>query len=206
MYEAATAVREAFFGNVREARQRAMAAKDLSNGRDVEWGIALAFALSGDFVRSQALASDLEKRFPQDTYITRMYGPLLRALSALNQQQAQKAIDLLKTAAPFDLSCPGSWSGFFGNMYPVYFRGVAYLAARHGPEAAAEFQKILSHPGFMFSDPAAMMARLQLGRAWVMAGEVAKAKIAYQDFITLWKDADPDVPILKQAKAEFAKL
>jgi tetratricopeptide (TPR) repeat protein len=206
MYEAAAGVREAFFGNVPEARRRATAATDLSNGRDVEWGVALAFALSGDFVRSQALSSDLEKRFPQDTYITRMYGPLLRSLLALNQQEAQKAIDLLRTAAPFDLSCPGSWSGFFGNMYPVYFRGIAYLAAHEGPEAAAEFQKILSHPGFMFSDPAGMMARLQLGRAWAIAGDKAKAKAAYKDFLALWKDADADVPVFKQAKAEFAKL
>ncbi len=206
MYEAAAAVREAFFGNVPEARRRAAAAKQLSNGRDVEWGVALALALSGDFTRSQALATDLERRFPEDTYVTRTYVPMLRALFALKQRDAQNAMDLLQTAAPFDLSIPGSWSGFFGNLYPVYFRGVAQLAARHGLEAAAEFQKILSHPGIMSSDPAAAMARLQLGRAWAIAGEKARAKAAYHDFITLWRDADTDVPILKAAKAEYATL
>ncbi len=206
MYEAAAAVREGFFGNAREARRRASTAKDLSNGRDVEWGVALAFGLSGDFARSQALASDLEKRFPQDTYITRMYVPILRAIPVLNREDAQKTIDLLRPTAPLDFACPGSWSGFFGNMYPVYFRGLAYLAARHGSEAAAEFQKILAHPGMMFSDPAAIMARLQLGRAWELSGDKVKAKAAYGDFLALWKDADLDIPILKQAKAEYAKL
>ncbi len=206
MYEAAAAVREAFFGNVAEARKGAAAAKELSTGRDVEWGVALAFALSGDFTRSQALASDLEKRFPADMYITRIYVPILRALFALHQRDAQKAMDLLQTAAPFDLAIPGSWSGFFGNLYPVYFRGMAHLSARRGSDAAAEFQKILGHPGVMFSDPAGAMARLQLARAWAMAGEKAKAKAAYQDFIAFWKDADPAVPILKQAMAEYAKL
>jgi eukaryotic-like serine/threonine-protein kinase len=206
MYQSAMAVRQAFFGDIQGARRRAAAAQELSNGRDVEWGVALAFALSGDFTRSQALASDLEKRFPEDTYVTRTYVPALRALFALNQRDPQKAIDLLLTATPFDFAIPGSWSGFFGNLYPVYLRGVARLAARQGSEAAAEFEKILSHPGIMFTDPAATMARLQLGRAWAMAGDEAKAKAAYQDFLTLWKDADADVPVLKQAKTEYAKL
>jgi len=206
LYESAAAVREAFFGNAPEARRLAAEARRLSDGRDVEWGAALAFALSGDFTRSQALANDLEKRFPYDTYVTQMYVPMLGALFALQQRDAAKAAGLLEKAAPFDLAIPGSWSGFFGNLYPVYFRGVTDLAAGRGPEAAAEFQKVLSHPGVLFTDPAAAMARLQLGRAWAMAGEPAKAKAAYQDFLTLWKDADPEVPVLKQAKMEYARL
>ena len=112
MYEAAAAVREAFFGNMPEARRRATAAKALSNGRDVEWGVALAFALSGDFTRSQALASDLEKRFPNDTFVTRTYVPMLRALFALNQRDAQKAIDLLQTTAAIRSRDPGKLVGF----------------------------------------------------------------------------------------------
>ena len=206
MYEAAAGVREAFFGNVPEARRRAAAATRLSDGRDVEWGVALAFALSGDFTRSQTLASDLEKRFPDDTFVTRTYVPMLRALFALNQGDTQKAIHLLETAAPFDLAIPGSWSGFFGNLYLVYFRCMAHLTAHRGAEAATEFQKILTHPGIMFSDPAMVMAHLQLGRAWATAGNKRKAKDAYREFFTLWKEADPDIPVLKQAKTEYAKF
>ena len=206
LYEAAAGVREGFFGNVPEARRHAAAASALSNGRDVEWGVALASALSGDFTRSQSLASDLETRFPEDTCVVRTYVPVLRALFALSQRNTQKAIDLLQTAAPFELGVPGSWSGFFGNLYPVYFRGVTYLAADRGADAAAEFEKILSHPGIMFSDPALAMARLQLGRAWAMAGDKAKADAAYRDFFAVWKGADADVPMLKQAKTEYARL
>jgi tetratricopeptide (TPR) repeat protein len=97
-------------------------------------------------------------------------------------------------------------NGFFGALYPVYVRGQAYLAARQGAEAATEFQKILDHPGTVVSDPVRTLARLQLGRAYLQSGDKARAKIAYQDFLTLWKDADPDVPILRQAKAEYAKV
>lgn len=206
MYEAAAAVREAFFGNTPEARRRAAAATALSNGRDVEWGAALALALTGDFTRSEAITGDLEKRFPDDTFVTRTYVPMLRALFALHQRDAQKAMDLLQTAAPFDLAIPGSWSGFFGNLYPVYFRGLAHLAAHRQFDAVAEFQKILSHPGIMLSDPVKVMARLQLGRAWTAAGQKDKARAAYNEFLRLWNDADPEVPALKQAKAEYAKL
>jgi eukaryotic-like serine/threonine-protein kinase len=138
--------------------------------------------------------------------VNRTYVPILRVPSALNERDAQKALDLLRTATPFDLAIPGSWFGFFGNLYPVYFRGVAHLAAHRGSAAAVEFQSILSHPGIMFSDPAMAMARLQLGRAWGMAEETEKAKAAYQSFFTLFKDADTAVPILEQAKSEYAKL
>ena len=206
MYEAGAAVREAFFGNAPEARRSAVAALELSKGRDVEYGASLAMALSGNPARSQALIDDLERRFPEDTLVRFTYLPTLRALSALHRGERSKAIELLQIAAPYDLAIPGSWFGFFGNLYPVYVRGAAYLAANQGAEAATEFRKILGHPAIAFSDPVGPLARLQLGRALALSGDKTQAKTAYQDFLALWKDADPDIPILKQANAEYAKL
>ena len=206
LYESGAAVREALFGNAPEAKQRATAARQLSDARDVEWGAALAWALAGDQSQAQALARDLEKRFPDDTHVRFRYLPMLGALVALDHGEPVKALDLLQTAAPFDLAAPGSWGGFFGNLYSVYLRGVAYLAAHRGAEAAVEFRTILAHPGIMLSDPVAAVSRLQLGRALVMAGDRANAQDAYQHFLTLWHDADPGIPIFEQAKAEYARL
>ena len=112
-----------------------------------------------------------------------------------------KAIDLLQPAAPYELG--RVWWGFTG---PIYLRGDAYLAAHRGSEAATEFQKIIDHRGIVANDPVRALVHLQLGRAYAMSGDTAKAKSAYQDFLNLWKDADPDIPVLKQAKAEYAKL
>jgi len=206
MYEAGAAVREAFFGNAPEARLNVIAALELSKGRDVEYGTAFAMALSGDAARAHALTNDLERRFPEDTLVRFTYLPTLRALLAINHGEPSQAIELLQVAAPYDLAIPGSWFGFFGNLYPTYVRGAAFLAAHQSAEAATEFRKILDHPAIAFSDPVGPMARLQLGRALALSGDLTKAKTAYQDFLTLWKDADPDVPILKQANAEYAKL
>jgi eukaryotic-like serine/threonine-protein kinase len=207
-YEAGAAVWEAFYGNVPEARRSAMAALDLSKGRDVQYAVAFALALTEDFARSQTLADDLDKRFPDDTSVQYNYLPALRAMFALKQGETRKAVQLLQSAAPYELAQPGIsfFVGFFGALYPAYVRGVAYLATHESTEAAAEFQKILDHPGIVFADPAGAMARLQIARAWALAGNNIKAKAAYQDFLTLWKDADADVPLLKQAKAEFARL
>jgi hypothetical protein len=133
--------------------------------------------------------------------------PTVSALVALNHGENARARDLLQTAVPNELGQPRSAvNGFFGALYPVYVRGQAYLAARQGAEAAMEFQKIIDHPGAVVSDPVRTLARLQLGRAYLQSGDKAKAKIAYQDFLTLWKDADPDIPILRQARAEYATL
>ena len=204
MWEAGAAVREAFFGNPLEARQHATAALDFSKGRDVEYGAALAFALVGDTATPQALAKDLEKA-SEDTYVRFDYLPTLRALFALSHRDSSSAIELLQTAAPYELSV-GSWSGFFGILYPIYVRGQAYLFAHRYAEAAAEFQRVLDYPGVVFADPVGARARLELGRAYALSGDKVKAKAAYQDFLTLWKDGDPDIPILKQAKVEYAKL
>ena len=133
--------------------------------------------------------------------------PALRARLALNHGEPAKAIELLQIAVPYELGMPrSSIHGSFGAFYPVYVRGEAYLAARQGAEAAAEFQKILDHRGIVVSDPIGALAHLQLGRAFALSGDKAKAKTAYRDFLTLWKDADPDIPILNQAKAEYAQL
>jgi eukaryotic-like serine/threonine-protein kinase len=207
LWEAGAAVRESLFGNASEAKKRAKAALDLSRDREVEYGAAFALTLSGDFPQAQALANDLERRFPEDTAVRFSYLPVVHARLALDHGDASKALDLLQIAVPHELGAPrSSVHALFGALYPVYVRGEAYLAAHQGNEAAAEFQKILDHRGIVVSDPIGALARLQLGRALAMSGDKTKAKSAYQDFLTLWKDPDPDIPILKQAKAEYAKL
>jgi len=204
--EAGAAIREAFFGNATEARQRSAAATTLSHARDVEYGAAFASALAGDTPQANTLARDLDKRFPQDTLVKFNYLPILGAFDDLSRGLPNEAIQKLEPAERFDLGIPGSFAGFYGNLYSPYVRGLAYLSAHKGAEAAAQFQTIIDHRQIVWADPVGAMARLQLGRAWNMAGDAGKAKAAYQDFLALWKDADPDVPILKQAKAEYAKL
>jgi hypothetical protein len=207
LYKTQAALREGLFGNSAEARQSALTALELSKQLYVEYGAAVALALSGDSARSQPLVDDLKRRFPEDTGARFSYMPALRALLALNHSEPARAIELLQVAAPYELGAPRSAvHAFFGAFYPVYVRGLAYLAAHQGAEAAAEFQKILDHRGIVVSDPIGALARLQLGRAFVLSGDKTKAKTAYQDFLTLWKDADPEIPILKQAQAEYAKL
>jgi tetratricopeptide (TPR) repeat protein len=195
-YEASAALREALFGNPAEARKRVAAALELSTGRDVQYAAALALALIGDAVRAQALADVLSKRYPEDTIVQFMELPNLHAQLALSHNDAPKAIGALQAAEPYEL----------GDLYPVYVRGEAYLAAHEGSKAAVEFQKIIDHRGIVENSPIGALAHLQLGRAYAMVGDAAKAKTAYKDFLTLWKDADPAIPILKEAKAEYAKL
>ena len=173
----------------------------------MEYGAAVALALAGDFSQSQALANDLERRFPDDTEVKFAYLPVLRGVLALKHQAPSNAIELLQPAARYELGAPdSSIIGFFGALYPSYVRGEAYLELHQGAQAAAEFQRILDHRGIVINDPIGALAHLQLGRALVLSGDKTKANAAYQDFLTLWKDADPDVPILKQAQAEYARL
>ena len=173
----------------------------------MEYGAAIALALAGDSSRAQTLANDLDERFGEDTSVRFAYLPDIRALVALNRRSPSTALDLLESAAPYELGQPrSSIHGYFGALYPIYARGLAYLSAHQGAQAAVEFQRILDHRGIVVSDPIGALARLQLSRAFVLAGDKAKARSAYQDFLALWKDADPDTPILKQAKAEYAKL
>ena len=207
IFQSAQAVCEAHFGNSAAAKERARAALQLGKGRDVEYAAAFALALSGDSAGSQRLAADLENRFPEDTPVQFEYLPTLHALSALARRAPLDAVERLQRALPYDFALPGTaFFAKFGGLYPAYVRGQAYLAAGRGQEAAAEFQKILNHRGVVLADPIGALAHLQLGRAYVVSGDMTKAKSAYQDFLTLWKDADPDIPVLKQASAEYAKL
>jgi tetratricopeptide (TPR) repeat protein len=207
LYETGAGLREALFGNASAARRGAMAALDLSKGREVEYGVAFALAISGESFQSQTLANDLERRFPEDTSVRFSYMPALRGLLALNHGEPAKAIELLQAAVPYELGAPrSSFFGFFGALYPIYVRGEAYLAAHQGTEAVAEFQKIIDHRGIVVSDPIGALTLLQQARALALSGENGRAKAAYQNFLALWKDADPDLLILKQAKAEYAKL
>jgi tetratricopeptide (TPR) repeat protein len=207
-YLAARAVWEAVYGNAAEGKRNAMAALDVSKARDVEYAAGLALALSGDSARSEPLADDLEKRFPEDTFATFTYVPVLRALAALGRGKPAESVERLQIALRYELAGNGlnynHW--YLGGLHSAYVRGLAFIAARRYAEAAAEFQKILDHRGIVGADPIGALAHLQLGRTFALAGDKVKAKLAYGDFLTLWKDADPDIPILGQANAEYAKL
>jgi serine/threonine protein kinase/tetratricopeptide (TPR) repeat protein len=207
LYESGAALWEAFFGNAPEAKLRAGAALEFSRQMYEEFGAAFALAVAGDSVRAQTLVDDLEKRFGEDTSVRFSHLPAIRARLALNHGDPAKAIELLKVTTPYELGAPrSSIHGNFGALYPIYVRGEAYLALRQGTEAVAEFQKILNHRGIVVSDPIGATAHLQIARAFVLSGDKAKAKSAYQDFLTLWKNADRDVLILRQATNEYAKL
>jgi tetratricopeptide (TPR) repeat protein len=207
-YQAARAVWEAVCGNAAEGKRNAMAALELSKGRDVQYAAGLALALSGGSSRSETLAGDLEKRFPEDTFVKFTYGPVLRALAALRRGKPVDSVEQLQIALPFELAVNGlNFNHFYlGGLHSSCVRGQALMAAHRYAEAAAEFQKILDHRGIVGLDPIGAQAHLQLGRAFALSGDKAKAKTAYNAFLALWKDADPGIPILKSAKAEYDKL
>jgi eukaryotic-like serine/threonine-protein kinase len=207
LFESRAALWEAFFGNALRAKRTAKDALALATNREVKFGAALALSMSRDFSQAQSLANDLERDFPEDTSVRFYYLPAVRASLALNHGGPSKAIEFLQIASPYDLGMPRSATfAYFGALYPVYVRGQAYLAAHKGSEAAREFQKIVDHRGITIGDAIGGLAHLGLGRAYAIQGDTAKAKAAYQDFLTLWKDADSEIPIYKQAKAEYAKL
>ena len=206
-YSATSGLREALFGNAKEARQRASLALTRSIGVDVQYASALASAYAADTGRAQGLTEELNKRFPEATTVQLNYLPTVRAKLALNRRNPSEALEILRTAVPYELGTT-TFSGEYAwnGLYPVFVRGEAYLAAHQGNEAADEFQKILDHRGIVWNSPIGALAHLQIGRAYAMSGETAKAKAAYQDFLTLWKDADPDIPVLIAAKSEYTKL
>jgi hypothetical protein len=207
-YQAARAVWEAVCGNAAEGKRNAMAALAVSNGRDVEYIAALALALSGDSAGSQTLADDLEQRFPEDTFAKFTYVPVLRALSALEDGRPADSVERLHIAVPYELAANGlNFAHFYlGGLHSAYVRGAAFVAAHQYAEAAAEYQKILDHRGIVGADPIGALAHAQLGKAFALSGDLARSKTAYRDFLTLWKDADPNMPILSEAQAEYAKL
>jgi DNA-binding winged helix-turn-helix (wHTH) protein/tetratricopeptide (TPR) repeat protein len=207
IYIAGSAAWEAILGNVAEARRNAAAALKLSNARDVEYGSALALSLTHDDSKAQALANDLANRFPQDTLIKFTYLPLLTAIAGLNRLQPAESVSLLQTTLPFEFATPGTnFFGFFGGLYSAYVRGQGYLSLGKGDEAAGEFQKIIDHPGIVYADPVGALAYLEVGRACALSGNGARAKSAYQEFLSLWRDADPDIAVYKQAKVEYSRL
>jgi hypothetical protein len=207
LFEAGRAVWEAFYGNAAAARQSASKALALGRGRDVDYAAAFALALVGDLPQSRTLAENLAREFPEDTFVQSMYLPTLRALFALHARDASAAIRELKIASRYDYALGGvGFYGRFGALYPIYVRGLAYLASRQPAEAAGEFQRIVDHRSIVLVDPMDALARLQLARALALSGDAVKAKSAYNDLLTLWKTADPDLAVLKEARAEYARL
>jgi serine/threonine protein kinase/tetratricopeptide (TPR) repeat protein len=204
-WRAKEALREAEIGNSSRAREMASKALAMSSGRDVEVMTALALARAGDAAKAEKLAGKINQEFPLDTLIQSYWLPAIRAAIELDRGNPQQAIATLEDA-PFELgmAMPSRFLG--GPMYPVYLRGVAYLKANQGQQAAAEFQKIFDHPGIAGNFVLGALAHLQLARAQAMMGNQAAARKSYQDFLALWKDADSDVPILQQAKTEYARL
>ncbi|HYL77890.1 MAG TPA: hypothetical protein VEU96_27000, partial [Bryobacteraceae bacterium] len=207
-YRAARAVWEAVSGNPAEGKRSAQAALALSKGRDVQYAVGLALAFSDDTARSEALAGDLENRFPEDTFVRFTYVPVLRALAALGRSKPADSVERLQIALQYELAGNGlNFAHFYlGGLHSAYVRGEAFIAERRYAEAAAEFQKILDHRGVVGLDPIGALAQLQVGRVSAMSGDKVKAKAAYEAFLALWKDADPDVPILKKAKTEYGRL
>jgi serine/threonine protein kinase len=207
IYQAVRGVWEALCGDAADATKDAAAALTSSNGRDVEYAAGLAFALAGDSSRSQPLADDLEARFPEDTFARSTYVPVLRALAALQGGSPAESIKQLQITLPYELAANGlSFNFYLGGLHSAYVRGAALLADHRPVEAAAEFQKILEHRGIVGLDPIGVLAHLQLGRAFALSGDTARSKAAYQDFFTRWNDADSRVPVLVQARTEFAAL
>ena len=195
-------LREAEVGNAAAARQSITRALTLAPGRDVKVISAVALARTGETAQSRTLLEALQKSEATNTYLKVYWFPVIEASIAMAQQAPDRAVIALEPSLPYELGSPPPGI----QMYPAYIRGLAYLAQKNGPAAAAEFQKFIDHPGIVQNFLLGSLAHLQLARAYVVSGDTAKAKTAYRDFLNLWKDADPDVPILKEAKAEYAKL
>ncbi len=204
IWQVNAALREAELGNLAIAKQDVAVALALSPGRDVKMLAALALARSGESVRAKTIVGELEKSYPSETLLKVYWLPTIRAAIELNANNAAQSLVHLEAAAPYELGEPPQYQ--LGTLYPAYMRGQAQLMAHNGAAAAAEFQKVLDHRGIVLNFVTAALARLQLARAYAMAGDSAKAKAAYQDFLNQWKDANPDIPILNEAKAEYAKL
>jgi serine/threonine protein kinase/tetratricopeptide (TPR) repeat protein len=209
-FKTESALREALFGNAAAAQQAVTEAEQIVNDGakasallDVRGGAALALAIAGDAARAQTLAADLNLRFPEATFVQFGYLPEIWAALALNQGKPQNAIERLLAASSYEL---GASPGAAFMMMPVYLRGQAYLAAHQGAEAAREFQQLIDHPGLVGNSPLGALAHLGLGRAYAMQGDMMRAHTSYQEFLALWTAADPDIPILKQAKAEYVRL
>ena len=205
LYLAGLATREALFGNSEDAKNAAGSAIKLSKDRDVLYGAAFAFAWTGTEPQATTIVHDLEKHFPEDTFVNGIYLPTLRAILARTHHDSSRADELLHTTAQYEMSVPGTWFGFFGMMYPTYVRGMAYLDAHEADKAAAEFKKIVEHRGFVASDPMGALASLQLARSLSMQGNAGAAESEYRKIRAIWKGADQDAPVIRQAKLESVR-
>jgi tetratricopeptide (TPR) repeat protein len=207
IWEVSAALRECDFGNRELARRGAESALSHGTGKEL-WALAaVTFACAGEAPRAEALAQKLEQNYSDDTLLHYYWLPVIRGAIALGRGDARQALELLQGAAPYDTADPFPVSASpLGNMYSVYVRGEAYLQARQGREAAAEFQNILDHPGLVLNGPIIALAHAQIARALALSGDTDKARAQYDAFFTLWKDADTDIPILIAAKSEGAKI
>jgi serine/threonine protein kinase/tetratricopeptide (TPR) repeat protein len=201
LWLASGANREARIGNAAEAREMAREALDLSPGRDVRLAVALTLAELGDAAQAQKIAEQLNKELPLDTIIQNYWLPSIRAALALHHGDAKQAVTLLDVATPYEMGDEN-----FRVMVPIYIRGMAYLKAGQGTEAAVQFQKMLGHRGLGLNAPVMALAQLQLARAQAMSGDKAAARRSYQDFLSTWKQADAGLPLLVEAQAEYQKL
>jgi tetratricopeptide (TPR) repeat protein len=206
LWQLDSALREAQFGNIERARKDVNSGLQRASTRDVRILAGVTLACAGDASRARALAEDLQKQFSLNTMLNHYWLPVIRAYTELRGNHPDRSIKLLEEAAPYDLAFPWPEYTEGGQMQPPYVRGQAYLALHQGKEAASEFQEFIDHRTIVANSPLASLAHLGLARAHVLAGDNGKARAAYQDFFALWKDADPDIPILREAKAEYAKL
>ena len=203
-YEGHNSLREGLVGEAAWVKEDSRSALAEIKGKHGEGFSAIAFAFTGDIAIANHAIDDLTTRFPQDTVVQTQYLPMARAALAINSGNAAAALNALSVAAPYELGHTND--DFTFALYPIYFRGQAYLAAKNGSDAAGEFQRILDHASIVGNEPIGALAHLGLARAYSLSGNTTKAKIAYRDFFALWKNADPDVPIVKEAQAEYAKL
>ena len=200
--QAAPAVWNALYGKRDAARSGADAALKISGGREVEYAVGFALGLAGDASRAEALANKLDKAYPEDTQVQATYVPTLRALAKIARKDPAAAIDLLEANRRYEFAIPPlAFDHFYGNMYSIYVRGLAYMEMNQGKEAAAEFNRLLAHPGLYAGDPVEAAARGQLARAWRLAGDPAEAQKANSEFLAFWKQAKSDLPLLQQARA-----
>ena len=207
LFDGAAAVREVLYGYPEGSARQFLAGGRLVSGRDADFPPAFALALLRNSSAVLAIITRMEKQYPEDTCVRFTYSPVLRALLAMNQGNPGKALELLTVSRAYELAQTGvSQYGYYGALYPTYVRGLAYQQLHRYKEAVAEFQRIMDHPGLVLADAVGPAARVQLARALRDGGDTAKAKAAYRDFLALWKDADPDIPLLQQSKAEFARL
>jgi tetratricopeptide (TPR) repeat protein len=204
LWQVNAALREAEFGNASSARQNALGALALAPGREVRSVAALALARAAEAAPAQKLAESLNRDFPLNTIVQGYWLPSIHAAIEINGKNSARAVEVLQSTSPYELSQSQPFQ--FGMVYPAYLRGQAYLVARQGKEAAAEFQRIIDHRGVVLNFPLGALAHVGLGRAYALQGDTVQSRAAYQHFFSLWKDADPDIPILKEAKAEYAKL